>query len=204
MKKLAMTGALVGALFAATPGWGAEASSPCYTQSAIEAEQAIRYITEVMVASSACQNTTYAEFRLRNRDAIVAYQKAMISHFRGESAFDRWNTALANYAAQKQAAVNLGVFCPQAHTLMKQAKALDPTAFRAYAASQAATAGAQYAKCGGAREEVRRRHILQPLPRSPAQARGAQGGGGGEPVRVSLSAGRYRAKARLNASDTAR
>ena len=149
MKKLAMTAALVGGLMMAQPGWGADANSPCYSQTAIEAEQAIRYITDVMVASSACQNTTYAEFRLRNRDAIVAYQHALISHFRGESAFDRWNTALANIAAQKQATVNLGVFCQQAETLMKQAKALDPAGFRAYAASQAAAAGAQYAKCGG-------------------------------------------------------
>ena len=157
MKRLMVVAALAGGLAAggltaATPGWGADGSSSCYTQSAIEAEQAIRYVTDVMLASTACQNTTYAEFRLRNRDAIVAYQKAMISHFRGESAFDRWNTALANYAAQKQAAVNLGVFCQQADTLMKQAKALDPAAFRAYAAAQAAAAGAQYAKCGGAKK----------------------------------------------------
>ena len=152
MKKLATAAALVGGLLMAQPGWGADAQSSCYSQSAIEAEQAIRYITDVMLASTACQNTTYAEFRLRNKDAIIAYQKAMISHFRGEAAFDRWNTALANIAAQKQANANLGVFCQQAETLMKQAKALDPTAFRAYAASQAATAGAQYAKCGGAKK----------------------------------------------------
>lgn len=144
-----MTAALVGGLLAAQPGWGADTRSPCYSQSVIEAEQAIRYITDVMLASTACQNTTYAEFRLRNKDAIIAYQKAMISHFRGEAAFDRWNTALANIAAQKQANANLGVFCQQAETLMKQAKALDPAAFRAYAASQAAATGAQYAKCGG-------------------------------------------------------
>ena len=87
MKRLAMTAALVGGVLAAQPGWGADTRSPCYTQSAIEAEQAIRYITDVMVASSACQNTTYAEFRLRNKDAIIAYQKALISHFRGESGF---------------------------------------------------------------------------------------------------------------------
>ena len=149
MKKLAMTAALVGGLLAAQPGWGADTRSPCYTQSAIEAEQAIRYITDVMVASSACQTTDYAEFRLRNKDAIIAYQKALISHFRGESAFDRWNTALANIAAQKQATVNLGVFCQQSETLMQQAKALDPSAFRAYAAAQANAAAAQYAKCGG-------------------------------------------------------
>jgi hypothetical protein len=157
MKKLVAIAALAGGLMAgglapATPGWGADARSPCYTPSAIEAEQAIRYITDVMVASSACQNTTYAEFRLRNRDAIVAYQNAMIAHMHGAPAFDRWNTALANYAAQKQAAVNLGVFCQQSDTLMKQAKALDPAAFRAYVASQAAAAGAQYSKCGTAKK----------------------------------------------------
>jgi hypothetical protein len=149
MKKLAMAAALTSGFVALQAGWAADARAQCYSQSAIEAEQAIRYITDVMLASTACQNTTYAEFRLRNKDAIMAYQKAMISHFRGEAAFDRWNTALANAAAQKQANANLGVFCQQAETLMKQAKALDPAAFRAYAASQAATAGAQYPKCGG-------------------------------------------------------
>ena len=152
MKKMAMTAALVGGLMAATPGWGADARAPCYTQSAIEAEQAIRYITEVMVASSACQTTDYAEFRLRNRDAIIAYQKALISHFHGEPAFDRWNTALANIAAQKQASVNPGVFCQQSETLMKHAKALDSTAFRAYAAAQASAAGAQYTPCSASKK----------------------------------------------------
>lgn len=149
MRKVAMTAAFVGGLMSFQTGWAADARAPCYTQSAIEAEQAIRYLTDVMVASSACQNTTYAEFRLRNKDTIIAYQKAMISHFRGESAFDRWNTALANIAAQKQANVNLGVFCQQSEALMKQAKALDPNAFRAYAAAQANAAASQYAKCGG-------------------------------------------------------
>ena len=151
MKKLGVTVALAGGLMALQAGWAADARAACYSQAAIEAEQAIRYITDVMLASTACQNTTYAEFRLRNKDAIIAYQRAMISHFRGESAFDRWNTAIATVAAQTQATINLGVFCQQAETLMKHAKALDPSAFRAYAASQAATNGAQYAKCGAGR-----------------------------------------------------
>lgn len=151
MKKLGVIVALAGGLTALQAGWAVDARAQCYSQTAIEAEQAIRYITDVMVASSACQNTTYAEFRLRNKDAIIAYQKAMISHFRGAPAFDRWNTALANIAAQKQAAVNLGVFCQQAEVLMKHAKALDPAAFRAYAVSQATTNGTQYTKCSAAR-----------------------------------------------------
>ena len=151
MKKLGVIMALAGGLTALQAGWVPDARAQCYSQTAIEAEQAIRYITDVMLASTACQNTTYAEFRLRNKDAIIAYQKALISHFRGESAFDRWNTAIANVAAQKQATVNLGVFCHQAETLMKHAKALDPNAFRAFAASQASAAGAQYTKCGAGR-----------------------------------------------------
>ena len=86
MKRLVVIAAL-GAAMAQQPGWTAEKSRAakveCYSQSAIEAEQAIRFLTDVMVVSSTCQDTVYAEFRLRNRDAIMAYQKAMIAHFQG-------------------------------------------------------------------------------------------------------------------------
>ena len=119
------------------PGWAAEKSRApkveCYTQSAIEAEQAIRFLTDVMVISSTCQDTVYAEFRLRNRDAILAYQKAMIAHFHGAPAFDRWNTAIANQASSKHAG---------------QPSVLDPPKFREFAATQAAAAGPTYPQCG--------------------------------------------------------
>lgn len=120
----------------------------CYTQSAIEAEQAIRFMTDVMIVSTTCQDTVYAEFRLRNRDPILAYQKAMIAHFHGNPGFDRWNTALANDAAQKRAGTPSTVVCQQAADLEKQAGALDPPKFRAFAAAQAAAAGASYPRCG--------------------------------------------------------
>lgn len=149
MKKFALVAALAVAAAAAQPGWAAsKKAAACYSQAAIEAEQAIRYLTDLMVISTACQNTTYAEFRLRNRDAIVAYQKAMIAHFRGAPAFDRWNTALANLAAQRQVSVAPAVFCQQSEVMLKHASALDIKAFRAHAAAQAAQAAAQYAKCG--------------------------------------------------------
>jgi hypothetical protein len=145
MKKLAIAAALAVAVGGAQAGW---AASRCYSQAAIEAEQAIRYLTDLMVASTACQNTTYAEFRLRNRDAIVAYQKAMIAHFRGAPAFDKWNTVIANQAAQRQISVAPAVFCQQSQAMMKQAAAFDMKTFRAFAAAQAASAGTHYAKCG--------------------------------------------------------
>jgi hypothetical protein len=148
MKRMVVMGAICAAL-ALQPVSAAERSrGECYTQSAIEAEQAIRFLTDVMIVSTTCQDTVYAEFRLRNRDAILAYQKAMISHFHGTPGFDRWNTIIANEAAQKRAGQPSVVVCQQAADLMRQAGALDPPKFRAFAAAQAAAAAPQYPKCG--------------------------------------------------------
>jgi hypothetical protein len=147
MKKIVLVAALVAATAAtASSGWAAKkaASKSCPPASAREAEAAIRFLTDLMVVSSTCQDTVYAEFRLRNRDAIVGYQKAMIQHLHGNAAFDRWDTALANQAAQKQGGNQQ--LCTQSAALLQQAKAMDPKGFRAYAAAQAASAGT--AACG--------------------------------------------------------
>ena len=142
MKKFVLVAALVAAATAATqPGWSAEkktATSSCPPASAREAEAAIRFLTDLMVVSSTCQDTVYAEFRLRNRDAILGYQKAMIQHLHGNAAFDRWDTALANQAAQKNGGNQQ--LCAQSAALLQQAKAMDPAGFRAFAAAQAASA----------------------------------------------------------------
>jgi hypothetical protein len=138
------------ALCAVQPGWAADkpadkvvsskggAKSSCPPASAREAEQAIRFITDLMVVSSVCQDTVYAEFRLRNRDVIVNYQKAMIKHLHGNANFDKWNTALANQVASRQGGNQQ--ICAQSAALLQQAKALDAQAFRAHAASLAASA----------------------------------------------------------------
>jgi hypothetical protein len=140
MKKLALVAALLATC--AQPAW---AAGNC-TQSAMEAEAAIRYITDLMVVSSACRDTTYAEFRLRNRDQIVNYQKAMIAHMHGAAAFDKWNTSLANIAASKQAGLTTDQVCQQQATMLKQASLQDTKAFRTYAATQAASLTAQKCK----------------------------------------------------------
>ena len=150
MKRLVLIAALCAAA-AQQPGWAAgKAKTDCYSPSAIEAEQAIRFLTDVMVVSSTCQDTVYAEFRLRNRDPILAYQKAMIAHFHGNAGYDRWDTMLANEASMKQAGKSSPQSCQEAAELIKTATAMDDKAFRAYAASQAATAAAtgRYPKCG--------------------------------------------------------
>jgi hypothetical protein len=96
-----------------------------------------------MVISSACRDTVYGEFRARNKDAIVRYQNAMIDHFRRtgarnpKSAFDTWQTSLANEAARKQAVVPTGQFCQQSTEMLKMASTLDTKAFHDYAVAHA-------------------------------------------------------------------
>jgi hypothetical protein len=149
MRRLVVIAALCAATMAQQSAAAAQRGrADCYTPSAIEAEQAIRFLTDVMIVSTTCQDTVYAEFRLRNRDPILAYQKAMIAHFHGAPGFDRWNTVLANEAAQKRAGMPSTVVCQQSVDLEKQASTLDPPKFRAFAAAQAAAAGASYPHCG--------------------------------------------------------
>ena len=152
MKKIVLVAALVAAAVAVQPGWAAEkakapAKSSCAPASAREAEQALRYLTQLGITTNTCSSMAiYADFRTRNRDVIVGYQKAMIAHLHGNAAFDKWNTSLANQLAQHQTGVTPAQFCQQSMPMLEQAKTLDAAKFKAYAAAQAASAGASCGK----------------------------------------------------------
>jgi hypothetical protein len=145
MKRLLVAAALACLAAGAGPAVSAES---CYSQAAMEADQAIRFLTELMVASSTCEDRVYPEFRLRNKDAIISYQKALIAHYHSTARFDAWNTALANEVSLRQNALPTSQVCQQAAALFAKAKTLDDGKFRAFAAAQAASASAQYRKCG--------------------------------------------------------
>src|ERR1700687_1305546 len=118
MNKIFLVAALIAAS-AVQPGWAADkAKSKCSPANAAEAEAAIRFMTDVMVIRSVCQDTHYAQFRLRNKDAIMAYQKVLIAHLHGAPAFDRWNTSLANQSSQKQAGL-AAQLCQQSAARLK-------------------------------------------------------------------------------------
>ena len=108
-----------------------------------EAEQALIFQTNLMVVSSACRDQTYAQFRYRNKDAIIAYQHTMIAHFRragyrnATAEFDRWNTSLANQIALKQGEIPTAQVCQQAVPMLKMASTLDGKSFRDYAIAHA-------------------------------------------------------------------
>lgn len=138
MTKILLVAALLAAV-AAQPVWAAKkTASRCPPASALEAEQGLRFMNDLMIVSSMCKDTVYAEFRLRNRDLIIRYQKAMIARLHGNAAFDRWNTSLANTAAQREGGNQQ--ICQQQAVLLQQAKAMDSQGFRAYAAAHAGSA----------------------------------------------------------------
>jgi len=135
---------LAAALLAASVANGSAADRNCYSPGDIEAEQALLFQTNLMVISSACRDTVYGEFRARNKDAIIRYQNAMIDHFRRtgarnpKSAFDAWQTSLANEAARKQAVIPTAQFCQQSAEMLKLASTLDTRTFHDYAIAHAA------------------------------------------------------------------
>jgi hypothetical protein len=146
MKKL-IVAALAASLL--LPGI-ARAADGCYSPAAIEAEQGMRFLIELMVASTACRDQTYGLFQQRNKETVLSYQKALIAHFHGNAAYDRWDTMLANEASMRQAGKSSPQSCQEAADLIKTATAMDDRGFRAYAAGQAATAATtgRYPKCG--------------------------------------------------------
>jgi hypothetical protein len=148
MKKSILVGALCVA--ALQQPVSAAPAAECYTPAALEAELGMRFLIDVMVASTACRDQTYGQFQQRNKLTVLAYQKAMIAHLHGNAAYDRWDTSLANDAALKQAGKSAPQACQESAELMQRAAAMDDKAFRAYAASQASAALAtgRYPKCG--------------------------------------------------------
>jgi hypothetical protein len=150
MKKLVLVAALVAA---ASVHDVSAADKQCYSPAAVEAEQAILFQTNLMVISSTCKDTVYAEFRLRNKDAIIRYQKAMIEHFRragmrnAQSEFDRWNTKLANQISLEKGVAPSAVICQQAAEMQKIASTLDAKGLRDYALAKATSANNSQPRC---------------------------------------------------------
>lgn len=132
------------------PAGVAGAADGCYTPSALEAEQGVRFLIDLMVASTACRDQTYGLFQQRNQVTVLAYQKVLIAHFHGNAGYDRWDTALANDAALRDAGKSGPQACQEQADVLKRGATMDDKGFRAYAASLATTAEAsgRYKKCG--------------------------------------------------------
>ena len=131
------------ALFAAAAMQPASAADTnCYTAADLEAHHALVLQMRLTVLSSSCnEDVKYGEFKVRNRDALVGYQQAMIDHFRrvgygagAQRQFETWFTHLANQAAIHNAGLPSAPTCKETVAQMQ----LDPKGLHDYLVAHAA------------------------------------------------------------------
>lgn len=135
-------------------GMGATAATQdCLRPADAEAEQAIRFQTELMVVSETCHEQTYPHFLHRNRTALAEYQKRMIERYRRTGAarpkasLDTYMTRLANETALRVSNEPVETLCQEQADFLASAKVLDGRKFRRYIAKQAVERDAEHRRC---------------------------------------------------------
>jgi uncharacterized protein len=130
-------------LLIGSAAWAVAATPHCQRNDA-EAEQAIRFQTQLMVVSDTCGAQTYTAFAQRNREALLYYQHKVIERFRrsggshAEARFDAYLTRLANEESLRLGAQPVSTVCRDAQNLLAVADTLSGESFRHYVAEQAA------------------------------------------------------------------
>jgi surface antigen len=127
-------------------------AAPCYLPAEVEADQAIRLKTELMVIAEACNDPSYARFLDRNRDTLAAYEQILAERFAregGESAAAGLRTYLLKLDGEStlRAAASPS-FCADAFDLVANTSGMRPAELRSYAAARAEAARQDYAICG--------------------------------------------------------
>jgi hypothetical protein len=121
----------------------AAATQDCLRPAEVEAEQAIRFQTELMVVSETCHEQTYPKFLHRNRAALADYQRRMIERYRRigaprpKASLDTYMTQLANQTALRISNEPVEALCHEQADFLATANALDGKKFRHYIAKQA-------------------------------------------------------------------
>src|SRR5580704_13315181 len=129
------------------------ATQECLRPAEAEAEEAIRFQTELMVVSETCHQQIYPRFVDRNRKELVGYQRRMIERFRRIGAprptasLDTYMTHLANEVALRVGAQDVDALCRDAADFLATADALDAKKFRRYIAEQAVERDGEHRRC---------------------------------------------------------
>jgi len=135
-------------------GTSVAATATCFQAADIEAEQAIRYQTELMVLSDTCNvSSSYRDFTVRLRDTIVQYQHQLIDHFRRagakspEATLDKFLTQIANELSMRSGAEQRPVICARSATFLSDAAKLTDAEFRNHVAELATEHEKSYRVC---------------------------------------------------------
>lgn len=133
----------------------ANAATQCYRASEIEADQAVRYQTSLMVLSDSCGGNIYTDFIRRNGDLLARYQRQLIAFFsrtkgrHGSDAFDQFMTQLANKTSLDVGARPLASVCGDAGDFLAQAAKFVADDFKRFIAAQAVARRNDYPNCPG-------------------------------------------------------
>ena len=131
---------------------GEARSAGCFSPAEIEADQALHYVTRLMVVGDACRSATYSRFLERNSEAVALYRDAMERHFQrsgdGSAGFDRYVTGLANDEGRAIGRQSAAVLCTAAASdMLAAADLLGPGDLRRLARARAAAQQTQYRRC---------------------------------------------------------
>ena len=130
MRKSIAAAAVMAAVIVPASG----ADSTCITAADSEAAHAILLQSTLTVLSSSCnEDVMYGEFKVHNKDALVAYQHQLIAHM-GERQFETWFTHVTNQASIQHAGLPSPATCLQTVAQLK----LDPAGLHSYLVAHAA------------------------------------------------------------------
>jgi hypothetical protein len=129
-------------------------ATSCYRPAEIEAEQAVRFQTELMVLSDTCRRDSYVRFEQRNAETLASYQQQLVDRFsrtqhgHGERAFDHYITALANEVSLNMGREPSAELCSRSAEFLTRAGSFDKGEFRRYVSDKAAEHKRDYRRCG--------------------------------------------------------
>ncbi|HZL60346.1 MAG TPA: hypothetical protein VFC38_11700 [Stellaceae bacterium] len=129
------------------------ANQACYRPDDMEAEQGVRYMTELMVVNDTCKQHIYETFIQHNRAALTAYHAQLLQHYRGagdrraEDTLDRWVTHVANDTAMAIGAVPVATLCAGKAAFFATADALAGESFHGYIVALANQHQQEYRRC---------------------------------------------------------
>jgi hypothetical protein len=131
------------------------ATALCLQPADIEAEQAIRYQTDLMVISDTCGSGSYRDFTIHNRETIIFYQNQLIDRFRRagvrnpRASLDSYLTEMANQSSLATVREATQAVCGRSAALLAEASTLKSEQFRHRMATLAAENVKGNRRCSG-------------------------------------------------------
>jgi len=132
---------------------GALAAPSCFHTDALEAWQAVRYMTELMVLNDTCRVHVYESFIKRNFAALDAYHRELVEYFRKagdrhpEDTVDRYVTRAANEVSESAGSESTAALCDTKASYFANARSLAGQKFRHFVADLVATQKSDFRPC---------------------------------------------------------